>query len=279
MADSHSIQQFATALFFLAILAGLYVLSQVTARVSRDGGKVGTSDMELPELLMSIVLAGYAVMLVATAILHPPKEVAEAKMESVLSNALVYIAIASVILSFLQYIRRLPVARVFGLGQLHPLSALGWAVGLYAATMPLVFQLNFLMQAILKDTSTPQPLVTLFSHVTQQGDYASAAKIALSAAILAPMSEEILFRGFFYGVWKRYLGPVGAAIVASLLFAALHLNLTSFPSLFLLGMCLTLSYERTGSLLVPMIFHACFNSTSLVVLFLQARQPALPIPT
>jgi membrane protease YdiL (CAAX protease family) len=145
--------------------------------------------------------------------------------------------------------------------------------------MPSIYLVSIITQLLLKDMATPQTLVTLFSKVAKNGDYVSVGKIVLTGALLAPISEEFLFRGFFYGVWKRYIGPVGAAILASLLFAAMHTSLSSFPGLFLLAMCLTLVYERTGSLLVPIVFHATFNFTSLVVLFLHARNPSLPIPT
>ena len=53
-------------------------------------------------------------------------------------------------------------------------------------------------------------------------------------------------------------------------------SLTSLPGLFLLAVALTLAYERTGSLPVPITMHALFNAISLGVMYLQAthRLPA-----
>jgi membrane protease YdiL (CAAX protease family) len=131
---------------------------------------------------------------------------------------------------------------------------------------------------VLKDDFAQQPLVELYIRVVQQNDYLAMGKIALTAAVLAPFSEEFLFRGFFYGVWKRYLGPRYAAVLASLLFAAMHTSLSSFPTLFVLALCLTQAYERTGSLLVPIGFHAFFNFTNLLGVYLPARYPHMFAP-
>ncbi len=273
MPDPHSIQALVSILSYLAIVGGLYVMGRVAMHVVTRGGKVRTGDMDLPELLMTIVLAGAAIMLVTAAILRQAKVESEAKIESVLPNALFFVIIAAGVLAFLRYVRRLPVAHIFGLDQVRPLTALGWAVGLCVAFLPLALLVGNLTHLVLKDDFAQQPLVELYSRVARQGDCMGMAKIALTAAVLAPCCEEFLFRGFFYGVWKRYLGPRGAAVLASLLFAAMHSSLSSFPTLFVLALCLTLAYERTGSLLVPIGFHASFNFTSLLVLYFQVRFP------
>ena len=96
-------------------------------------------------------------------------------------------------------------------------------------------------------------------------------KILVSAVVIQPICEEFLFRGFFYGVWKHYLGPWRAGFLACLLFAAFHASLAAFAGLFVLAVCLNIAYERTGSLLVPIGMHAIFNLTSLVVIYGQAQ--------
>ncbi len=59
------------------------------------------------------------------------------------------------------------------------------------------------------------------------------------------------------------------------LFAAIHLNTASLLPLFVLALCLTLAYEATGSLLIPMVMHSCFNSiTFALVLYVTHSHPA-----
>jgi membrane protease YdiL (CAAX protease family) len=55
------------------------------------------------------------------------------------------------------------------------------------------------------------------------------------------------------------------------LFAAIHNNALGFPGLTLLALALTLAYEFTGTLLVPVFMHACFNGISLFVMWWAVR--------
>jgi membrane protease YdiL (CAAX protease family) len=166
-------------------------------------------------------------------------------------------------------VRKLPTRHIFGLDQVRPLTAIAWAAGLCLAALPLTHAVSLVTMLALKDNLAPQPLVQLFSEVARQNDFLAIAKIFFVGAIVAPACEEFLFRGFCYPIWKRYIGPIGSALLASLLFAALHTSLTAFASLFLLALCLNLAYERTGSLLVPIGIHAAFNSFSLLILYTQ----------
>lgn len=276
MPDLHSIQALVPG--FVAVAIGLYVMGRVGLHVATRGDKVRACDMELPELMMTIVLAGGAILLIAGAILRQAKVESEPKIDSVLPGALFFVIIAAGVLAFLHYVRKLRIVSVFGLDQVRPLAVLGWAAGLCLAFLPLTLLLGYLTRLALKDDFAQQPLVNLYIRVVQQDDYLAMGKIALTAAVLAPFSEEFLFRGFFYGVWKRYLGPRYAAVLASLLFAAMHTSLSSFPTLFVLALCLTLAYERTGSLLVPIGFHAFFNFTNLLGVYLPARYPHMFAP-
>ena len=128
-----------------------------------------------------------------------------------------------------------------------------------------------LTAAALRGHTEPQPLVELFRAVAQRGDGAAMLKILIAGAVLAPVCEEFLFRGFFYAVGKRYLGPLASGFITALLFAAIHQSLSAFAGLFVLAACLTLAYERTGSLLVPIGMHALYNFTSLLFIYLMAR--------
>ena len=104
--------------------------------------------------------------------------------------------------------------------------------------------------------------------------FGAMSKILVSAVFIQPICEEFLFRGFFYGVWKQYLGPWRAGFFTCLLFAAFHASLAAFAGLFVLAVCLNIAYERTGSLLVPISMHAIFNLTSLVAIYGQAQMSA-----
>ncbi len=279
MSASLSIPASAWVIYTLFVGLSLYVYARAGLHVASRGGKVRTGDLGLPELLMSFVLAGTFIMLMVGSIQRQSKGEPPVKIESVLPSALVFVIIAAGVLGFLSYARRLRVGHVFGMDQVKPLAVVGWASGLFLAALPITACVGWLTKLALKDDFASQPLVQLFSDVARQNDHFAVAKIFVVGAILAPCCEEFLFRGFFYGVWKRYLGPLGAGFLASVLFAALHTSLSSLPSLFVLAVCLNLAYERTGSLLVPIGLHAMFNSFSLLVLYLTTRFPSIVVPS
>ena len=86
----------------------------------------------------------------------------------------------------------------------------------------------------------------------------------LVSLILAPVAEEVLFRGVLYQVVRR-LGQQPAAVVSTLAFAALHFQLALVPEFVLLGGILTLVFERTRSLYPVIGLHAAYNAALLLV--------------
>jgi membrane protease YdiL (CAAX protease family) len=133
--------------------------------------------------------------------------------------------------------------------------------------------------------------------------------LAFMAIVLAPVAEEILFRGIVYPFLKTTLGrtsfpgwaawfrarlypwvrgrlgrrpafwvraqvcrglrqpwPVAAAMVTSVLFAAIHLNLMTLVPLILLSLALVWLYEVTGNLLAPILAHSLFNLANFFLL-------------
>lgn len=93
------------------------------------------------------------------------------------------------------------------------------------------------------------------------------ATMVLLATVIAPVTEELLFRaGLFRYARKRFPRWV-ALTVPSLLFAALHANLASFAPLFVLGLIFSLAYERTGNIAVPIIAHGLFNLNTIAMIF------------
>lgn len=85
----------------------------------------------------------------------------------------------------------------------------------------------------------------------------------ISTVIMAPVVEELLFRGAIEGhllrIWKK---PAYAIIVSSLLFGLVHGNLVQAPFAFLLGLALGWIYYHTGSLLPSILMHFINNLTA-----------------
>ncbi len=80
--------------------------------------------------------------------------------------------------------------------------------------------------------------------------------------VAAPVSEEIFFRGFlFYGILKSSLGPLGAIVLSSLIWAPLHIqyDLYGILTVLLLGFLFGYARLKTNSVYIPIAMHALMN--------------------
>ena len=94
--------------------------------------------------------------------------------------------------------------------------------------------------------------------------------IIVTTILIVPAFEEMLFRGLFQSIIRSFVaGPWIAIAISSALFAMTHANIEHWPALFTLSMCIGYSYEKSGSLLRPIIIHSLFNATSIIVTLYQ----------
>jgi hypothetical protein len=100
--------------------------------------------------------------------------------------------------------------------------------------------------------------------------------VVLAAVVIAPVLEELLFRGLFQTTLRSYSEkPWLSVFVTSLIFASVHENITHWPALFVLSVGLGYAYEKSGSLWRPIFMHAMFNGMTLVAaLTEQSNGPA-----
>ncbi len=97
---------------------------------------------------------------------------------------------------------------------------------------------------------------------------------ALLVSLVAPLSEEMFFRGFLYGGLSSRHGLWRAALFSSLLFALFHMDPRTLLPVFLLGLLLAGLYVRRRTLWAPVFVHLGYNSTMLLVLVETASQGA-----
>jgi membrane protease YdiL (CAAX protease family) len=118
-----------------------------------------------------------------------------------------------------------------------------------------------------------QALVTLFQG---GGDPVAIGLLVIAAVVLAPIVEELIFRGCLYRFLKSQTTLLPAQIASGILFSMIHWNLLSFLPLVLVGIFLARVYEKTGSILVAIWFHAFFNAFSLGMLFITNLSDVIP---
>lgn len=108
-------------------------------------------------------------------------------------------------------------------------------------------------------------------------DPAVLALMAVAAVLVAPLAEEVVFRGYLYAAAKRFCGIAGSVLFSSLVFAAAHGNVVALLPLFVLAVLLCLIYEFTGSIWACISVHFLFNAATVGIQFL-ARSGVIELP-
>jgi membrane protease YdiL (CAAX protease family) len=86
------------------------------------------------------------------------------------------------------------------------------------------------------------------------------------AVVAAPLCEEFIFRGLIYGGLRRSMRPIPAMLASAAVFAVIHPPLSMLP-VFVLGVCAAWTYERSKTLLAPMLVHAVYNAAVMSAQF------------
>jgi len=91
-------------------------------------------------------------------------------------------------------------------------------------------------------------------------------QMIFSVCLLAPILEELIFRGLVYGVASRFMPIIFANIIQALLFGIYHRNLVQGIYAFILGMFIGYLMNLAGGLLYTVIFHASLNAAGLFLI-------------
>jgi hypothetical protein len=89
----------------------------------------------------------------------------------------------------------------------------------------------------------------------------------LTIGLMAPLAEEIVFRGAILKqlLKSQKLSPWGAIAISALFFMLIHMNPAQMPHAFLIGLLLGWMYWRTGSILPGVAYHWANNSIAYVL--------------
>ncbi|MEW5300178.1 MAG: hypothetical protein WDW36_003126 [Sanguina aurantia] len=100
------------------------------------------------------------------------------------------------------------------------------------------------------------------------GDWVTNVAYAAVVAVLAPVWEELLFRGFLVSSLLRFLPPWGAVLTSSLVFAMCHFRVQTVLPLTILGVVFGTVFLRCRNLLPAMVLHGSWNVSVLIALYL-----------
>ncbi|MCM8775573.1 MAG: CPBP family intramembrane metalloprotease [Candidatus Omnitrophica bacterium] len=134
-------------------------------------------------------------------------------------------------------------------------------LGGYLAILPVFLSILIFLAyvaGLFSYEPPPHPLVTVFLEEERRAPFLIFYSIFL-AGILAPVFEEIFFRGFCYTLFKKQWGMMWGMVLSSALFAFIHQNTFAFWPIFILGMGMAYLYEKRRTLLPAIVLHVSHN--------------------
>ena len=128
--------------------------------------------------------------------------------------------------------------------------------------VPIIFFISFVSKLLLPEFTEQQQVKDLrdsfFEIISRDG---------IIIIFLAPIIEEVVFRGLFYAALKSYFPWIVSLIFSSVVFSLIHENILAFTLLFSLSLVLTFIYELYGKLFYPILIHCCFNICMLFLIY------------
>ena len=151
----------------------------------------------------------------------------------------------------------LPPLRVFVVEFLLALAVLPVVLGVWAVVVQTL-NANF-GEAVQSDHP--------FEQIAVAPNRIHLAALLVIGIAVAPIAEEVFFRGLFYNLLKRRMPWFLSALIQALVFGFLHpFGFSERVGVAILGLCLAIWYEWRKTLLSPMYVHALGNAVGLVIL-------------
>ncbi len=138
----------------------------------------------------------------------------------------------------------------------------------FVMSLPLVVIVGLAWTGLLKLCGLPVEPQDAVSFFRKAESPALSAAMIFLAAIIAPVTEELIFRAGLFRYVRTRLPRWAALLLPACLFAAMHNHLASFAPLVVLGIVFSLTYERTGRIGTAIVAHALFNSYSVIRIFI-----------
>lgn len=131
---------------------------------------------------------------------------------------------------------------------------------------PAILDLTVHIWQAIRPLQSLEPHATLQALHDESTSMVTAVLLWTGAAVVAPVAEELFFRGLLQTTLVSVLrSRVLAVVVTAALFGLVHwAQFYTIPALFVLGLLLGYAYEKTGSLLPAILIHSLFNLKTLI---------------
>ena len=121
------------------------------------------------------------------------------------------------------------------------------------------------MNLLIENQNGSNPLLEI---VLNNRNHFSFLLLFITTTVLAPLFEEIIFRGVLLPILSRDFGILLGIIISSFIFALAHLSISEIPPLFVLGLGLGFTRLISGRLISSVFMHSLWNGLTFLNLFL-----------
>ena len=135
----------------------------------------------------------------------------------------------------------------------------------WCSAIPLIFASAYVAQRFLHTQGSDNPVIGQIVQTAGSSSAIATFIFYMTLGVMAPIFEEILFRGFFYAAVKPHIGAFPGMLASAGLFALLHFDKGGVLMLFAIGFVLAYTFEKTRSLLPSMVAHGLWNSGSFTM--------------
>lgn len=271
--DLFWIQAAALAAALAVGAAGLVVLCRFLFRPAgrrEPQGIPASAAWSAPEvalLALAFLAAPPAVVAAATLFGAPAFEPPDLRSEHVtlLMGAHALVAAIAVMIAV---VRRRRGLQALGLPGPAPLSAARAGLVACIGVFPLVHLARFLTTLIFRSLEKVPDLNPTAAVLVAEDSLPRVIAIAIGAAIVVPITEEILFRGVLYAAIRNRAGPGVAILLSAGIFAVVHPRVDA-AAIVVFAIVLAGVYEKTGSLVAPIVAHTAHNAFAVALLLVE----------
>ncbi len=131
--------------------------------------------------------------------------------------------------------------------------------------IPFVLLVSLIMNLLIENQNGSNPLLEI---VLNNNNYFSFFLLFLTTTFLAPLFEEVIFRGVLLPILSREFGIILGITISAFIFALAHLSIGEMPPLFTLGLGLGITRMISGRLSSSIVMHSLWNGMTFLNLLL-----------
>ena len=148
--------------------------------------------------------------------------------------------------------------------QFAPFDLVGVPLGVLTqlVVLPLVYRP---LVELWPDAFSDDKLSENAERLVDRADGVGVVLLVLMVCLIAPVVEEIVYRGMLQGAFAARIDTKLAVVAAALWFTVIHFRPVEYPGLFVFALVVGAGFAMTGRLGLPIVTHVAFNVTGLAL--------------